>query len=247
MFAYNGSKPTPILILLKIILLNLTLFSAQATAINTNIAEQTNQGHTLHFSVTETQRVDNDLVSITFRYVAQAPTAELVMQSINQKMQAAIQVLKKFPQMEAQTSQYQVRPAYNKSNVITHWQGQQNLTINTANRAGLPRLLAQLQPYLNYQSMRFHVSEETQKQIKDQLLTKALLNYQAKATFIAKSFGATNYQLIETHIDTPNLPKPYADNSIRSARVMNEMAIPVIEAGKSDVSVHIRGKILIPY
>ena len=242
----NFNVSHPLLILTALILSTLISFqSIASTTQQTNIEAST--GHSIYFSVNESQRVDNDLVSITFRYVAQAATAELVMQSINQKMQAAIQVLKRFPKMETQTSQYQVRPIYNKQQIITHWQGQQNLTISTANQAGLPKLLAQLQPYLNYQSMRFHVSEETQKFIKNNLLKKALTNYQEKAKYIASSFGATHYQLLETRIDTPNLPVPYINNVMRSANVMSEAAIPVMEAGKSDVKVQITGKILIPH
>lgn len=227
-------------------LLAFILFSTSSMA-HTSIDSAQAQGHTIHFSVSESQRVDNDLVAITFRYVAQAPSGELVMQSINQKMQAAIRILKNFPKMETQTSQYQVRPVYSKKQIITHWQGQQNLTITTANRAGLPKLLAQLQPYLNYQSMRFHVSEETQKEIKDKLLTKALNNYQRKAKQIAASFGANHFLLIETRVDTPNLPSPRQDTYLRSASMMSEQALPAVEGGKSDIRVHISGKILIPH
>ncbi len=248
MLTHTNFSSTKFLVVLSALFINLGLFSPSVmahTAANTEDAAE--QGHTIHFNVSESERVDNDQVSITFRYVAQAPSGELVMQLINQKMQAAVRILKNFPQMETQTSQYQVRPIYNKKQIITHWQGQQNLTITTANRTGLPKLLAQLQPYLNYQSMRFHVSKETQKEIKNKLLSRALKSYQNRAKQIARSFGADHFQLLETHIDSPNLPSPRADNYLRAHAMSETASMPAMSAGKSEVRVHISGKIFIPH
>lgn len=204
-------------------------------------------GHSIHFSVTESNRVDNDLVAVTFRYVTQAPTAELVMQAINKKMQAAHQALKGVNTIEVQTAQYHVNPVYDKNRVITHWQGQQSITVRTANQAGLPKLLEKIQPFLSYQSMSFYVSEDKQQQAKDQLLDKALKQYQTKAKHIAASFGAKHYQLIETRIDLPNQAMPYRENTMMTARAMSDMAAPVLEAGKSELRVQITGKLFIPH
>jgi len=205
------------------------------------------RGHSIHFAVTENARVDNDLVAVTFRYVTQAPTADLVMQAINQKMQAANQVLKGVNDIELQTGQYNVNPVYDKKLVITHWQGQQSLTIRTANQAGLPTLLEKIQPFLTYQSMRFSVSDAKQQQAKTQLLDKALKHYQTKAKHIAQSFDAKHYQLVETRIDLPNQGQPYAENYMSTARVMSDMAAPVMQAGKTELRVQITGKIFIPH
>jgi len=248
MFTCTAFRPSHSLLLFKALLVSLFFYSSPGFAhSSTEKVVNESKGHTIHFNVSESQKVANDLVAITFRYVAQAPTGEQVMQQINKKMQAAIRILKNFPNMETQTSQYQVRPVYSKKQIITHWQGQQNLTITTANRAGLPKLLAQLQPYLNYQSMRFHVSEETQQSIKTNLLTKALQSYQNKAKFIARSFGAEHFQIIETRIDTPNLPSPRNETYLRSAQVMSESVMPAIEGGKSEVRVQVSGKLYIPH
>lgn len=227
--------------------LGLGLFSFQVSASNAPIAEPT--GHSIYFTINESERVENDVASITFHTIKQAPNAELVMLQINEKMQAAHNALKNFSDLELQTSQYQVNPSYNKDQVITHWQGQQSLTIITENQAGLPKLLETLQPYLSYQSMRFYVSDKTQKSAKDQLLNKALRSYQDRAKQIAGGFGTQRYQLVETRIDLPDLATPYAENYLRSARsnVMSDSVAPVVEAGKSEVSVQITGKIVLPH
>lgn len=218
------------------------LFTAPTHADNSKAT-----GHAIHFAVTESARIDNDLVAVSFRYLTQAPTADLVMQAINQKMQAANNVLKDIKHIEVQTGQYNVNPVYDKKRVITHWQGQQSLTIRTANQAGLPTLLEKVQPFLTYQSMRFSVSDAKQKQAKAQLLDKALKQYQLKAQHIADSFGAKHYQLTETRIDLPNHSQPYAESYMRTTRVMSDMAAPVIQAGKTELNVQITGTIWIPH
>lgn len=221
------------------------LLSLQANASEPSQKEP--NGHSLYFTVTENTRVDNDVVSVTFHSIAQAPTADLVMQEINQKMQSARKALHNPADLQLQTSRYQVNPRYNKDQVITHWQGQQSLTITTQNQAGLPKLLKSLQPHLSYQSMQFYVSDKAQQHAKKSLLNSALKNYQAKAKQIAASFGAKNYLLIETRIDSPDLATPYTKNYLRSAQVMSDSVSPVVETGKSDISVIISGKILIPH
>jgi len=218
------------------------LFTASAKA-----GDDGANSHIIHFSVSESARIDNDLVAVTFRYVTQAPTADLVMQAINQKMQAANEVLKDVKRIEVQTDQYNVNPVYDKNRIITHWQGQQSLTLHSVNQAGLPKLLEKLEPYLNYQSMRFYVSDAVQQQAKDQLLDKALKQYQSKAQRIAESFGAKRYHLLETRIDLPNQATPYAESYVRTARVMSDMAAPVLQAGKTELNVQITGKISIAH
>jgi len=209
-------------------------------------APQTSPVHTLHFSVTEQARVSNDSVAITFAHLAQAPTAEAVMAQINQKMQQAQNELRPFTEIEIQTSHYQVHPFYDKSQMITHWQGQQNLTIQTENQAGLPKLLAQLQPLLMYQSLRFYVSNRAQAQASKDLLSKALKHYQAKAQRIANTLGAQSYRLLETHITSNQPAVPYRTTALRSTRLNDEShSEPLLEAGKTEMSVHISGTMVI--
>lgn len=247
MFTHIRLRSTRSLLIAWGLTLCLTSLSLQATA-NSSFKKETN-GHTVYFTVSESERIENDVASVTFHTIVQAPNADLVMQEINKKMQAARLALKGFSDLELQTSQYQVNPSYNKNQVITHWQGLQSLTIRTENQAGLPKLLETVQPYLSYQSMRFYVSDKTQQHTKKQLLNKALKNYQVKAKQIANSFGAQQYQLIETRIDAPNLTTHYANNYLRSssANIMSDSVAPVIETGKSEVHVNITGKIVLPH
>lgn len=196
--------------------------------------------HQVHFSISQAQQLDNDVAEIRFHHIAQAPSAEGVMQEINQHMQAALKVLETQPDIKLQTSPYQVYPAYNKQQIITHWKGRQSLILTTEKLAGLPKLLTQLQPYLSYESTQFRISEETRQKALVSLTQQALQRYQKQAELIAQSFGNPHYQLVKTQIHSPSSihpPRPY----LQAARTMSEAAAPVIESGQSELRIQIDG------
>jgi predicted secreted protein len=199
------------------------------------------QGHQVQFSISESQDIDNDTLSIVFSKVAQGRSAQIVANEINLKMQGAIAALKKTPEISRQTSQYHIRPVYNKQQIISHWTGSQNLTITLKNQPDLIKALTELQPYLAYQSMQFSVSVERKTDIMNKLTTKAIQSFQKKAALIALGFNAQNYRILETHINTPNIrpiASSYASNRMLAAE---SIAPPALSAGKTKLKVDISG------
>jgi predicted secreted protein len=85
--------------------------------------------HKIHFTVTEQTKVENDRVIVQFIAQAQADNAQAVSMQINQAMRQALTQLSPQERKLTQTGNYNVRPHHNRAGVITHWQGQQNLTL----------------------------------------------------------------------------------------------------------------------
>lgn len=204
------------------------------------------QGNQVHFSVAESQNVPNDSISITFNRVAEGGSPQVVADEINQKMQAAVQALKAYPNIITKTSQYNINPVYKKS-IMTHWRGQQSLTLTLENKPGLIQVLAKIQPYLAYQSMQFGVSEQLKQELLEKLTSRAIQRFQTQATRIAQGFRAPSYKVLETRIDTPSypLPRPYMTRS-DMAVMSSQMAAPTVKAGQSKLTVNISGTILLP-
>jgi len=204
------------------------------------------QGNKVYFSISETQKVPNDTITMQFNRVAEGISAQAVANEINIKMQEAIKALRPYPDIIVKTSQYNIHPVYNKQ-VITHWRGQQTLVLTLENKPGLVKILTKIQPYLAYQSMQFGVSDELQHQILGQLTDKAITQFRDKASRIAHNFNAPSFKILETHINTPNSVMPramYARADV--AMVSSKMAAPVVEAGQSQVTVTVSGTILLP-
>jgi len=209
-------------------------------------AEETWQGNKVHFAITETQNVANDTISITFNRVAEGVSPQAVANEINQQMQSAVQALKAYPDVIVQTSQYNIHPVYKKS-IISHWRGQQSLTLTLENKPGLVQILAKIQPYLAYQSMQFGVSENLKRELMAELTDRAIHQFRAQANRIAKGFMAPNYKIIETHINSPGYsnPRPYMERS-EMAMASADIAVPTVRAGQSKLQVTISGVILLP-
>ncbi|MDG6774839.1 SIMPL domain-containing protein [Thiomicrorhabdus sp. ZW0627] len=233
----------------------ITLFSTLAVLLSANAAHAGNpevyddSKHRIHFSVSQAAQVDNDIVEIQFQHIAQAATAEQVMQEINEHMQSAMEILNDYQsddgvKLQIQTSQYRVYPAYNKQQIITHWRGQQSLTITSKNSAGLSKILSRIQPILSYQSTHFRISEHKKQEWISKLTSDALQRYQHQAKKIAHSFGTEQYKLLETNIQSPSYSQPPIQPYLRAA-AMAEQAAPVMESGSSELRVRVEGTLQI--
>ena len=226
-------------------ILAITLFAgiqSQALADDSHL-----KGNKVQFSITESQNVPNDSISMTFNRVAEGVSPQAVANEINLQMQAAINALKPHPDIIVQTSQYNINPVYNKQ-VITHWRGQQSLVLTLENKPGLVKVLAKIQPYLAYQSMQFGVSDTLQRQILAQLTDKAILQFRNQANRIAQGFQVPSFKILETNINMPSFSPArsmYARADV--AMLSKEMAAPTVSAGQSKLQVTISGTILLPY
>lgn len=209
-------------------------------------ANETHSGNKVGFSITETQNVANDTITMTFNRVAEGMSPQAVANEINQQMQAAVKALKAYPEIITQTSQYNIHPVYKKQ-IISHWRGQQSLVLTLENLPGLVKVLTKIQPYLAYQSMQFGVSEELKQRTLTQLTDKAIHHFRNQANRIAQGFQAPSYKILETHINTNNgyIPQPmYARSEM--AMMASDMATPTVKAGESKINVTISGVILLP-
>ena len=216
--------------------------NTQALAKSTDL-----QGNKVQFSVTESQEVPNDRVSITFNRIAEGATPQDVANEINTQMQSALKALKSHPEVIVQTSQYNINPVYKKQ-IISHWRGQQSLIITLTNNPGLAKVLAKVQPYLAYQSMRFGVSDHAKQKILEKLTDKAIASFRKQANRIAQGFQAPSYKILATQINMPNFAPTrelYAHADM--AMVSSKMAAPAVSAGQSKLNITVSGTILLAY
>ena len=204
-------------------------------------------GNKIYFSISESQKMDNDSLTITLNASAQARSANVVMEKINRKMQTAIASLKAYPEIEVKTSQYQVHPIYNKGETIKNWRGSQSLIITLDAQSKQLNVLSKLQEQLTYQSMKFNISAKQKQKAMQQLTLIALKTFQQQAKIIANAFDVSNYQLLETRINTPHSQARTQNINFTSRMVMAEsMTAPAIESGQSTLTVNVSGILLLP-
>lgn len=198
------------------------------------------------FSVTQSQQVTNDLVSVRMIAQAEHKEAKVVQRQINQKMHHAQKILNRHPEIIATTQNYRVVPVYDDHQQIQHWKGQQTLNLTLKNQPGLADILGKLQPYLNYNDISFSVSETQREQTMTSLLTSALAQYQTKAKLIADAFDQSSYRITQTHIQQPNPPQPFrVTANAYAAKTASKEVSPIIKTGESRLSITVSGRMLI--
>lgn len=207
--------------------------------------ERDRKENRVYFSITENASLNNDQVTLVLRAYAQDLNPQTVANSINNQMQSALALLKKDPQIQAETSDYQILPVYDKNQTLVNWRGQQTLTLNTENSPRLLIVMPQIQTHLRYQTMQFSVSSAQRALFLNDLTAKAIKTYQQKAQLIAQSFKKSTYKIIETRIHTPNFPSPYLARGM-VANSDNLQNAPAMQSGQSQLSVTIDGTLLLP-
>jgi len=196
--------------------------------------------HKIHFSITEQTQIRHDQIVVQFSAQAQADNAQAVSQHINHSMRQGLSQLNPQERKLTQTGNYSIRPQYNRAGVITHWHGQQQLTLTLPINLDVSDMLSRLQSTLTYQSMQITLSHDTWTQAETELIERALKRYQAQAKLIAASFGQTQYKLEETHIQTQQPVQAFPQARMALTTASNENT-PIIEAGEKTLSVTISG------
>ncbi len=216
-------------------------FTLLLWSLSLNLYAEVDNRHIVSLSASATQSVENDTAIIRFAAKAQARDPADVIHIINQKMQQALEDLEDVRGITLQTGSYQVTPIYDK-NRITIWRGSQTLILQTQNLEQLPELIAQVQNSLPYQSMQFTLSSEERLRIEKQLMPEAIDNFKAQAKLAMQSFGAQQALPLETQIQT----QPPQNTPMLKAMAMHDAA-PALKAGKSQVTVTVRGKFVFLY
>ncbi len=213
-----------------------------------NQASQTPAGNHIYFSIYESQKVENDLTLITLKASVQARSAKIVMEKINQKMQIAFKILEQYPDIQTQTTHYQVHPVYQKDRIIRHWNGSQSLVLTLNSKSKSLQALTELQEPLIYQSMQFKISDHIQQKALQTLTLKALQTFQKQAKLIANAFGTAHFKILETHINSsPTGPAP-KQTTFSNRMVMAEaMTAPSLSAGKSNLTIQVSGTLWLPH
>lgn len=207
------------------------------------------KGHSVNFQINEQMNAENDMLQLSLQSIQEAPNSKDAINQINRQMAQALQALEALgldkSQLQLNSGNYQINPVYNKQRQISHWRGQQTLAIEVYDLALVSKVLSAAQKHLTYQSMQFGLSTERRQQLSQQLLVKALKNYQQQAELIAEQLGAQRYQLLQTNINSSRAI-PLARMAYAAPAAM-EMADAAVASGSSEVKITVSGTLFIPW
>ena len=187
--------------------------------------------------------VDNDILIVLMNTDADKNSAREASESVNTHMKEALKICAQYPTVKAKTMNYQTRPNYNKTRVITSWHASQQLRLESTDIDNLSKLVGTLQEQLTVGSMRFQVSTDKRKKAVEELTIKALEEFTVRARLVAKTMGASDYRLVNLNIGENSPTMPYQRVYQAEAMSMGKDSAPAVQAGESRILVQVNGSI----
>lgn len=202
------------------------------------------------FSISSDARADveNDLMIATLYVQEEDDDASALASKINVTMKWALDALKTYPSLKVKTRDYQTYPRYDTSQArrLIGWRATQSVQVETDDFQSAGKAIQQLQEKLKVQGIRLAVKPATRAAAADALISEALEAFRKRATLVQQNMGSTGYKVVDVHINADQNPMPMFDSRARHAETLRSAAVaqaPAIEAGTSQVSVQVSGRI----
>lgn len=198
-------------------------------------------------SATEQQEVSQDRLSATLTINHEGRDPATVQAYINEKMRDAVKKAENTSGVKVATGGYQVYKTWYDPNPAVNggkdrpakWQGNQALTLDSANAEALLTLSGEIQKMgFATEGLNYYLSREKAESLKDELIARALDTIRARSNNIAKQLGMGKVQFAQVNFDGPPvMVQPKMMRMAMAAGAEADMAAPVAKAGESSVSV----------
>ena len=190
--------------------------------------------------------VTQDLLAITLNATRDGADAAVVQSQLKTVLDAALAEARKAAQpgqMDVRTGNFSLFPRYDKANKISGWLGTAELVLEGRD---FPRIAATggKIPNMTIANIGFGLSREQRAKVEGEAQTKAIEQFKAQATEIARNFGFSAFTFREVAVNSHDNQevRPRMMAMAKGASMSSDAAIPV-EAGKSTVVVNVSGSV----
>lgn len=217
---------------------------ANAALPTTITTGQSMQYGLINFSASANRKVDNDQINATMTKTVQHKSSAEVANQINLTLNQALQIAKKYPQVQVSTGNQNTYPQYDKNQKISDWTGSASLTLKSTDSVMASKLIADLQSTMTLDGLNFSVSDNTRKRIEQELMVEASKNFQNQATALLPAWQARDYQLVSLDF---NQGGGYSPMPVMYSRMVNaesgsaKVADQQFQAGESTITVTANG------
>lgn len=225
------------LALLPAACLALTVHSAMAQGDEASSLRPT----TVDLSAEASRRAPNDFASAGAYFEASGKDPAEVAKQVNEVIRTALQTLKGFPSVSASSSGQATYPVYSKdSRRIEGWRTRAQIALESHDLPALSNALGKLQETMMLSELNIQPSPATRNKVADETVTDAIRAFEARAKIIADSMGK-QFRIRNLNVNYGGGQRPYMP--MMRAAVAADSAPVAIEAGDSEITVHINGTI----
>ena len=190
------------------------------------------------------REVPNDLMTATLAIDANDTNPAVLASALNRTTTEALRVAGEFRDVRARSGGSQTFPVYDRQNRQTGWRGRAEVRLESRDFQQMAQLIARLQSSMQLGGIAFGISPEARRQIENDLINEAVSAFRARADLAAKAVGARGYRIKRLAINTGGVapfPRPMA--RMAPAAAPDSVAVPVFEAGTSQVQVSAQGMV----
>ncbi|TXD97968.1 DUF541 domain-containing protein [Psychrobacter frigidicola] len=198
----------------------------------------------LSFQTEVKEEVANDEVRASLYKKLQATDAKTLATNLNNSINKALAIAKRYPTVTVSTGQQRTYPRYDKNQKIIGWTGQANIDLKSTDFIATSQLIADLQETLVMESLNFGVSDNKKDALEQKLMTDASRAFQNQAKNLTRAWDARNYRVVTVNLNTGNnYPRPmYSAMNMRDASA-ESVPSQNFESGNSTISVTANGTI----
>ena len=200
----------------------LPLSMALAANAETKSADETEK-NVISFSTEVTKDVDYDVMEVTLFVKEENKNLKELNQTINQKVNAALEVLKKQSAVEVKKNTRSTQVRYDSKGKQSGWIERADLVLESKDFVVLSQVISDLNDTFAITDVVQKLSKEAAVKFEDEMIKSALAKFQHKAQLIQTSLNAKGYEVVNLNLDSRN-EMPYFDRRMMPVAKMNSFS-----------------------
>ena len=200
----------------------LPLSMALAANAETKSADETEK-NVISFSTEVTKDVDYVVMEVTLFVKEENKNLKELNQTINQKVNAALEVLKKQSAVEVKKNTRSTQVRYDSKGKQSGWIERADLVLESKDFVVLSQVISDLNDTFAITDVVQKLSKEAAVKFEDEMIKSALAQFQHKAQLIQTSLNAKGYEVVNLNLDSRN-EMPYFDRRMMPVAKMNSFS-----------------------
>ncbi|WP_109080125.1 SIMPL domain-containing protein [Aggregatibacter aphrophilus] len=200
----------------------LPLSMALTANAETKPADETEK-NVISFSTEVTKDVDYDVMEVTLFVKEENKNLKELNQTINQKVNAALEVLKKQSAVEVKKNTRSTQVRYDSKGKQSGWIERADLVLESKDFVVLSQVISDLNDTFAITDVVQKLSKEAAVKFEDEMIKSALAQFQHKAQLIQTSLNAKGYEVVNLNLDSRN-EMPYFDRRMMPVAKMNSFS-----------------------
>ena len=229
--------------------------TSQVTEVK-NVEIQKNSESRISFSAQVEKEVNFDLMRVTLYLQESGNTLKDLNKSINEKVNAAVEKIKKNNAIEIKDNSRNTYTEYDKKGKQKGWTERAELVLESRDFEALAQVISDINDNFAIESMSPQLSSEARAKVEDEMIQSVMAKFNHKAKLLQQSVNAKGYLLENLSLQTPESveeqyypqPRMYAAKAVALSAESAEPTDSVqFERTKTVLKASVNASILLSY